>query len=164
MKKARLPAEEIDTLLSKYTPTKRFIMLAERLEQENAPKMDIADCYLKASWAERMASADFLFVKRRKQESKDLEKHCQKKAVEYFSNALKEQETEETPDLLYLIGELYRRTGNFRRAIEYFEKAKKALKPDVPPESKSFLILIEQMNLLALKKDGSHKVIEKLRD
>ena len=33
---------------------------------------------------------------------------------------------------------------------------------ELPPESESLLILTEQMNLLALKKDGSHKVIEKL--
>ena len=47
----RPPTKEINALLNKYTPTRRFIMLAERLEKENTPKMDIADCYLKASWA-----------------------------------------------------------------------------------------------------------------
>jgi tetratricopeptide (TPR) repeat protein len=234
-KVGRSPTKEINKLMDTYTSTKRFIMLAERLEKENAPKMDIADCYLKASWAERMANADVWFLKRRKQESRELEKQCQAKAVEYFLHALTENEAGGTPDLFYLIAELYRRTGNFSQAVEHFEKARKALlaeeyfdvvldeagehwsdiakeisrllsiqkekalllvdevpskifefleiqeaeekatifkkldakisirkAEELPPESESLLILIEQMNLLALKKDGSHKVIEKL--
>jgi tetratricopeptide (TPR) repeat protein len=233
--KEKEPTKEIRALMKKYPPTRRFIMLAERLAKESAPKMDIADSYLKASWAERMANADFWFPKRRKQESRELEKNCQEKAAEYFSQALMNEETEATTDLFYLIGELHRRTGNFRAAIEYFEKAKKALlaeelfnvvlddigprRPEIideiskqksiskaeadvridrlpylilevsepreaeekanifeglgakisiqkvkelTPENEDFLILIEQMNLFAWKKDSSHKVIEKL--
>ncbi len=44
----------LDDLKKQYPPTKRFIMLAERLEEENASPSEIANCYLKASWSERM--------------------------------------------------------------------------------------------------------------
>jgi len=203
--------EEINSLMNKYPPTRRYIMLAERLEKENAPKINIADCYLKASWSERMAKTGFWFFKTRKKESRELEKSCQEKTVKYFSQALMDQEVEETADVFYLIGELYRRIGDFRSAIEYFEKAKKTLLAeghfnqglsdagpqwsdivkeikkqlsiskqkakivitrgakirisgveDLIPKNEDFLVLIEHMNLFALKKDSSHKVIEKL--
>ena len=49
----------IDDLKKNYPPTKRFIMLAERLEGENASSSEIADCYLKASWSERMMCTEF---------------------------------------------------------------------------------------------------------
>lgn len=44
----------LDNLKKSFPPTKRFVMLAERLEGENASPEEIADCYLKASWSERM--------------------------------------------------------------------------------------------------------------
>ena len=49
----------LDDLKMNYPPTKRFIMLAERLEGENASPGEVADCYLKASWSERMMCTDF---------------------------------------------------------------------------------------------------------
>ena len=152
-------------LKKQYPQTKRFIMLAERLKKEKAPSKQIAECYLNASWSERMMDTEFGTTSRcgkqikidgterperkitiadlvektmedlslgivkedRPVSSKELEKACQEIAVKFFIKSLSSCKKEELSRLYYLIGELLRRTGEFTRSIDFFEKAKVAL-------------------------------------
>ncbi len=73
----------------------------------------IADLYLQATWCSRMDG-----------EPEEEEKSARKKAVKYFELALAAQEfdTADLPVVHYLLGELYRRLGEPKRAREHFER------------------------------------------
>lgn len=73
----------------------------------------IADLYLQATWCSRMDG-----------EPEEEEKSARKKAVKYFELALAAQEfdTADLPVVHYLLGELYRRLGESKRAREHFER------------------------------------------
>jgi tetratricopeptide (TPR) repeat protein len=120
----KLSWEQLSELEKKYPPTRRYIMLAERLEKEGGSKKELGDCYLRASWAERLIEAEG----KRSLESIELEKECQSKALKYFEDALKIKQIEESPEDIYLMGELSRRTGNFDQATHFFEKASLTIK------------------------------------
>jgi len=130
------PWEQLRELEEKYPPVKRYIMLAERLEKEGATKMEIGDCYLKASWAERMretlkerafhSSIDLI----KECQSSGLEKECQSSALKYFGDALDIGEMKGSPENLYLMGELFRRIEDFTHATQFFNKAKLTLKEE----------------------------------
>jgi tetratricopeptide (TPR) repeat protein len=131
--------EEIKELNKKYPATQRFIMLAERHEKEGGHKDEIANYYLRASWSERAYysdSKDFFEQHskdkqtERKKSSFELEKYCQKKAVEYFLLSLEDNGGKVSSDKYYLIGELFRRIASFDKSIEYFEKAITAFKKE----------------------------------
>jgi len=132
--------EEMDKLKTKYTTTMQYSLLAERLEKENANPLDIADSYLKASWSERMLySQDNLNEgEKRPADSKDMERQCQQKAVEYFVKAICEDKNKGSAYLLYIIAELLRRTEDFTRAGEFFKKAQLAI-----TEEKYFSVVLE---------------------
>jgi len=120
--------EELDTLKTKYPPTIRFMMLAERLDKEHADKYNIASCYLKASQSERMLYHNNIIDGKpeRPTESKELEIFCQRKAVQYFLEFIQTTDNSEQGGLLYLIGELLRRSGEFSQSVDYFDKANSA--------------------------------------
>tara|TARA_B100002003_G_scaffold161980_1_gene150333 strand:+ start:90 stop:1085 length:996 start_codon:yes stop_codon:yes gene_type:complete len=131
--------KEIKELNRKYPATQRFIMLAERHEKEGGDKNEIANYFLKASWSERAyhSDADYIFGEipknkqpKRKKTSFELEKYCQKKAVEYFLLSLEDNDGKVSSDKYYLIGELFRRIASFDKSIEYFEKAITAFKKE----------------------------------
>jgi len=74
----------------------------------------------------------------RSAKSKALEKEYQTKAIRYFEKALEEGELIINAEILYLIGELFRRTGNFIKAIDYFEKASTTIN-----EEKYFSVFVD---------------------
>jgi len=76
------------------------------------PPLEVADSYLKAAWC-CQDEGDF-----------QREKDYRRVAVSYFKEALNggglDEETE--PNITYLVGELYRRTGDKALADEWFNK------------------------------------------
>lgn len=78
------------------------------------PNDQIANAYLISTYLLR---TDSLQTDRRKR--------LQNKTAEFLLKALEvqEYEKEELPSVYYLIGEMYRRTGNFEKAILYFDLA-----------------------------------------
>jgi uncharacterized protein (DUF2225 family) len=122
----QLPREQLSELEAKYPPTRRYIMLAERLEKESGSKQDIGYCYLRASWAERMIKSEG----KRSLDSIELEKECQRKALIYYQDALKLKQMEGSTEDFYLVGELSRRIGNFDQANHFFEKASHEMKEE----------------------------------
>jgi uncharacterized protein len=83
--------------------------IAEWLQK---PPLEIADSYLKAAWC----SQD--------EDNAQREKDYRRVAVSYYKDALTngsvDEETE--PSITYLVGELYRRTGDSVQAYEWFNK------------------------------------------
>ena len=131
--------EEIKELDKKYPATQRFIMLAEQLEKESGHKTEIANCFLKASWSERAYHSDAdhfidqLFKHKqpkRKKTSFELEKYCQKKAVEYFLLSLEDNDEKVSVEYYYVIAELLRRIADYRKSNDFFEKAIAAFKDE----------------------------------
>jgi ribosomal protein L7/L12 len=124
--KTESPWEQLRELEERYPPCRRYIMLAERLEKEGATKTKIGDCYLKASWAERVSGT----AGERSLHSIELEKQCQTKTLKYFLEALDLGEMKGTCENFYLLGELFRRTEDFTHATQFFNKAKMTLKEE----------------------------------
>jgi tetratricopeptide (TPR) repeat protein len=112
-------------LEKKYPASKRYIILAEKLEKEGISKEELGHWYLKASWAERMTEE-----RERSLDSIAIEKEYLCRALKYFGEALEVGEMEAKPKNLYLIGELFRRIDNFAQAIQFFEKAKAKLREE----------------------------------
>ncbi len=95
-----------------FTPSHGYAVLAEILRLRGCPERASAAAYLKAAWV-----AD------------DLEHFpravaCRLKAAHYFQQALEKQEieAEDVPEYHYLIGEIYRRAGNFDQALAWFDR------------------------------------------
>jgi tetratricopeptide (TPR) repeat protein len=108
-----------EKLRREYPASKRFIRYAERLTAEGAALREIGDSYLRASWAERTCSVS----RNRPPESVALERECQLKAVRLYLSALQQGALAPSAQHFYLVAELYRRTGNFKASIDYFDKA-----------------------------------------
>jgi tetratricopeptide (TPR) repeat protein len=125
--------EETEKLRKEYPISKRFILYAERIKADRGADNEIADAYLRASWAERINSPS----RGRSAESLALEKQCQQNAAEYFLSALQSGDSVSSVENLYLIGELHRRTTSFPAAIEYFDKAIR----EIEKERYHFLLL-----------------------
>ena len=118
--------EETERLLKEHPISKRFILYAERIGREGASERDIGEAYLHASWAERINTSAL----NRSVESTNFERECQQNAVKDLSLALKKGLLSLSVENIYLIGELYRRIGNFPEAAEYFGKATEELKKE----------------------------------
>ena len=82
--------EELRELEKKYPASKRYIILAEKLEKEGISKEELGHWYLKASWAERMAEE-----RERSLDSIALEKEYLGRALKYFGEALEVGEMED---------------------------------------------------------------------
>jgi hypothetical protein len=95
-----------------FTPSHDYEVLAEILLLRGRPERASAAAYLRAAWV-----ADDL---------KHLTRAvaCRFKAAHHFQRALEKQEIEATdvPHYQYLIGEIYRRAGNFDQALSWFDR------------------------------------------
>jgi tetratricopeptide (TPR) repeat protein len=126
--------EETERLLKEHPISKRFILYAERIGLEGASEKDIGEAYLHASWAERICTSTI----NRSVESINFERECQQNAVMYLSLALEKGVLSPSVENIYLIGELYRRIGNFPEAAKYFGKATKELE-----KKKYYMVILE---------------------
>ena len=136
--------EETERLRKEHPISKRFILYAERIGVEGASEENIGEAYLHASWAERISTSPI----NRSVKSIALERECQQNAVRYFSLALAKGTLPFSVENLYLIGELYRRIGDFSAAVEYFDKAAKELE-----KKKYYILILEDAGL-------QHDVVE----
>ncbi len=112
----KLPREYDIHLLE---PWDRYAILAEIYIWRDKPAVDIANAYLRATYTMRGLSYG-RFDRRQERELRSL-------AIKYLVKAQEQAAFQlgEAAQVKYLIGELYRRNGEFRRAIRYFEDAQK---------------------------------------
>jgi len=92
--------------------SRRYTLAARCYERAAAPALKVAFLYLRASWCAR------------KEGDMAAERLSQRRAVEYFRQALEtgEANAEEQSQVLYLLGELSRRLGDFEAALSYFDQ------------------------------------------
>ena len=120
----------------------KFLVYAQLTKELGYPNYAVADAYLTAAWV-----ADDL----RSSERKNLRKHT----LDYFVKSLSDDVTltkKKIQVITYIIGELYRRLGEFEKAIEWFQKVK--------TRSKKFQRLIERQKTLALQKNSRWRYLE----
>jgi hypothetical protein len=124
-----------------FTPSHDYEVLAEILLLRGAPERAAAVEYLLAAWmAEDLKDATRAVA-------------CRLKAASHFQRALEKQEIEakDVPEYQYLIGEIYRRAGNFDQALAWFDRV----------ETGSFRypwILIQQRDLTVQKNAEKVKI------
>jgi uncharacterized protein (DUF2225 family) len=84
------------------------------------PPLDIADSYLKAAWCCQDEGDE------------DGEMEARRLAISYFKDAISDGSLGEDmlPNITYLVGELYRRTGDSVHAFEWFNKVIDTAKTD----------------------------------
>jgi uncharacterized protein (DUF2225 family) len=101
-----------------FTASQRFEVLAEVLLLRGAAAALVAPAYLKAAWMadDRGESERAVF--------------CRRQAAQYFQRALETGEISppNVPLIRYLIGEIYRRAGDFAQALLWFDRTE----PTVP--------------------------------
>lgn len=92
--------------------SRRYTLAARCYERAVAPALKLANLYLQASWCARQ------------EEDAAAERLSQRRALEHFRQALETEEvsTEERPKIVYLLGELCRRLGDFEAALVYFDQ------------------------------------------
>ncbi len=119
-------------------------MAAEILNIQKADNREIAYAYLLATY--RLRTTETHVEKR-----KDL----QRKVIEFYDQAiqLKEFDDNEKATFLFLIGDMYRRVGDFEMALKHYDKASAEKK-----KTKWVKNAIEQMRPLAEKKDDNNKI------
>lgn len=99
---------------------RKYELVAEQMQKRKETPLSIARTYHEASWCCRTAkSAD-----------SKMEQVFLSKARELFEKAITEKSVPEgeIPVITYLVGELYRRTGDNTTALEWFTKASKLVK------------------------------------
>jgi uncharacterized protein (DUF2225 family) len=130
--------EEQKVTPNNFTPSQKYEVLANIYSILGNPSCKIAEAFLYAAW---MADDE---------EKPERSKFLRKKAIDYFIKALDRKELTERQGqtITYLIGELYRRIGNYEQAILWFSKVKS--------DSKLLINLCEQQRGLCLEKK-SHK-------
>ncbi len=107
--------------------------------------LNIADLYLISS-----------YLLRKDKEKIEKRKETQKNAIIYFTKAIENGEIENIKaiyNIKYLIGDLYRRIGDFDNAIKYYDEVLK--NNDVEQNLKE---LITEQKELALKKDDNNDI------
>ena len=92
--------------------SRRYTLAARCYERAVAPALKLANLYLQASWCARQ------------EEAEAAERLSQRRALEYFQQALEAEESTpaERPKIVYLLGELCRRLGDFEAARAYFDR------------------------------------------
>lgn len=105
---------ELDT--EQLSPQRKHALLAMIYEIMEASPLQTAGAWLHAAWCAVCSNA------------KREERAYRKKAIRYLETALAEDAVpeEERAKLTYLVGELYRRTGDIKRAHVWFGKVKEA--------------------------------------
>ncbi|MHB9074090.1 MAG: DUF2225 domain-containing protein [Desulfobaccales bacterium] len=121
-----------------FTPSQKYEVLSNIFIIICSPSIQIAESYLYAAW---MADDE---------EKVERSKFLREKAIDYFIKALNAKELTERQGqtVTYLIGELYRRIGNYEQAISWFSK--------VTSDSKILINLCDRQRRLCLEKK-SHK-------
>lgn len=116
---------------------------AKIYQWQNRKKEEIANIYLIASYLLRNAE----------ESQQERRRQVQRLARQYFLAALEEKEipTKERGVVSYLIGELYRRTGEFEEAIKWYDKA--LGEKDNPVKG-----IIGVQKELATKRDANNKI------
>lgn len=127
----------------------RFLLAARCYEfvREDDP-LGAADYYLRASWCARA------------QGRPALERSCQADAISRYQTALEANKVTsmERPRILYLVGELSRRTGDFARAVDCFREVDRLCDPD--EEDGAFLAaLARRQEALAIVKSDVNAII-----
>lgn len=119
-------------------------MAGEILAVQNADNRDIAYAYLVASYQLRMQDS-----------LKEKRKNLQRKVIEHYNQAIqmKEYDEKEKASYLFLIGDMYRRVGDFEMALKYYQGATAEKK-----KHKWVKNAIELMKPLAEKKDDNNKI------
>jgi tetratricopeptide (TPR) repeat protein len=126
--KAPLPQAVIDNVkkklpkmfnLAQLEPWDRYAIVAQIYIWRKMPAKDIGNAYLRATYTMRGLALGFDERKR--------EIALRKLAIKYLLRAQDKAEVPlaEIPQLKYLIGDLYRRNGEFKTAIRYFDDAAK---------------------------------------
>ena len=121
----------------------QYEIYALALEKTGSSELSIASSYLKATW----------IANSKRERKKEVEYRLL--AIEHFKKALDKNEfddKERRNQILYLIGALYRRIGEFEQAIEWFSKV---------PNTSNFKLYSDKMKNLAQQKDSSKQYFEK---
>jgi uncharacterized protein (DUF2225 family) len=98
----------------------RYLLAARCYERDSrCSTLKLADLYLRASWCARQEGR------------REREREAQQEAVIRFEKAVEDGEVEaqQLQVILYLMGELYRRIGLFRVAVDYFDQAASVEEP-----------------------------------
>lgn len=105
--------------LSKLEPWERYAILAQVYIWRGMPEKEIGNAYLRATYTMRSLTLG-RFELRREHELRAL-------AIKYLGKAARKAQFElsAVSQVKYLIGELYRRNGLFKKAIRNFEDAAK---------------------------------------
>ncbi len=100
--------------LQSDTGSRRYTLAARCREQAGDNDIAIADMYLRASWCARV------------EEDRPMERLSQRRAVECFQRALAAGlvPPNQQAAITYLVGELYRRLGDFELATAYLARVK----------------------------------------
>ncbi len=98
----------------RFSLTQQYELLARIFILRNRPSIEIAQAYLNAAW---MAEDE---------KNTALGNNYRENATIFFTNAIETQQVEQAkvPLITYLIGELNRRSGNFKEALEWFSKVR----------------------------------------
>jgi len=148
---------EIRQILEPYKETKIDDVLECEIAAKiylyfNAKNNEVAYIYLVASYLLKYDTAQV--IKR-----KELQKEC----ITYLQKAIENQEYDnaETPVIYYLIGELYRRIGDFDNAVKYFDMVlgKTSDNKKKKKEKKYWLIEVAtEQREMAIKKDDRNDI------
>ena len=138
--------ECLDVIAKKKQPcefnyAQKYEVLAQLLLAIDMPLQEIADAFLKASWAADDANAQ--------EQSRRLKEY----ALKYFIKAIENEEVPavELPVVTYLIGELNRRLGYYDTSMEWLRK--------VHTEDRQLALLCDQQAAMASDNDSGNAKI-----
>lgn len=126
-------------------PIRRYELAARKAREHGASSEQIAEFYLHAAWCARRPSC-------RRVERRNLER-----AARWYSSAVSRGEIRprDLARIVYLIGELHRRCGDFDSALEWLRRAESIR---LTPEQKKWLpSLIRRQKRLARRRDASRQ-------
>ncbi len=101
----------------KLSPSEKYRSLALIYIARDKNAVEVADCYLKAAWCERL------------EDNRDEELSALRKAANYFELGLKANEVSGTEELItrYLVGEIFRRLGEKEKTLKFWKILKDEL-------------------------------------
>lgn len=125
-----------------FTASQKYEVLANIYSILGNPSCKIAEAFLYAAW---MADDE---------EKPARSKFLREKSIEYFVRSLNSKELNErqSQTTMYLIGELYRRTGNYEQALYWLSKVKS--------DSKILIYLCKRQRQLCLSKNSHKEMID----
>jgi len=105
--------------LALLEPWDRYEILAQIYIWRGMPAKDIANAYLRATYTMRGLELS--------EDQRDRENELRREAIRHLERAMDDAQftLPEIPQVKYLIGELYRRSGDFKKALRYFKDAGK---------------------------------------